>query len=188
MCDTTHSNTHSHVRHDSFQYTFTRVTRLIQIHIHMCDKTHSNTHTHVWYDSFTYSFTCVTRLILWLCIHNCDITPSNTHSYVRHDLCVEQHESLKKLIRRKRPGNHRAARQSWGMNFMAHLHNKISANYAFYAATGERRGSIDPWGYYELSPILQVYFRESVHNYRACNYRALLRGKDLPKSGSLCGG
>ena len=102
--DTTHSNTHSHVWHDSFKYSFTCATRLIPIRIHTCDTTNSNTHTHVWHDSFTYSFTCVTRLILWLRIYNCDITHSNTHSYVRHDLCVEQYESLKKVDQEKKAG------------------------------------------------------------------------------------
>jgi len=107
MCDTTHSNTHSHVWHDSFKYSFTCATRLILIHIHTCETTHSHTHLHmwhnsfeytcicvtwlihilihtVWHDSFKYTFTCMTRLIQ-IHIHTCDTTHSNTHSHVWND-------------------------------------------------------------------------------------------------------
>jgi len=230
--DTTHSITHSYVWHDSFKYSYTCETRLILIYIHTCDTTHSNTHAHVWHDSFTYSFTCATRHIL-LRIHNCDITHSNTHSYVRHDLCVEQHESLKKVDQEQkaiieRLGNNeawitrlvcrmRSAKTTHSMRrlvigavaqtpegtyysssvlqvyfrksacnhsacnyrslYRALLRKETCEDYAFYAATSERRGSTDPWGHYESWPILQVSLSKSACDYRACNYMALLQKK-----------
>jgi len=144
-CDTTHSNTHSHVWHDSFEYTFTRVTRLIHILIHVCDMTQSHTHSHVRHDSFYCVFTFVTWLIPIL-IHTCDTT-----------YALSSTNLWKKLTRSKRQSSSGSAIMRHEL--MNHLQTEICADYAFYAASSERRGSTDPWGHYESSPILQVYFR-----------------------------